>query len=805
MITAPYNFVPLNKEVFYPTWSEQVSHDIPFSDGESGEIGITITAKSPIFIRNHYVEGDNFIEIDGKKTSIDFCHHNKIPYIPATSIKGMVRNVLEIMSFSKMNFIDDKTYSVRDLSKAKNFYFNKINASPTYCGWLFRDTDGKLKIEDCGEPLRIKYDEIERKFAGEFKKSKFCIQNSVLNNKVYKWLYKKLNKDLLSEEIKNEYEKVENSNDSNSQNRYSQKLRSKFATGFFDDKDSPFKKAYEKYSLINENIYTNIYHFSASYTDSPGRKIVTFEDNGPNIGKLVLTGHPSSRVENKDPNDEYKIKGTGKIFDFVFIQKENSDNLDVSQKVFDNFKFAYFDGRKTQPKESEDWSFWKERLKDNGRVPVFFHKNGKEITSFGLSNLYKFPYSKSIMQTLLKNHTSDEIDLSETIFGFSKKIDNKQVSLKGRVQFSHAKKICGTETLNARYVLLGTPKASYYPIYLVQTGGEYKTLMNSDSVLAGWKRYPIHKNFTHQCDGESTQTSKITPLGENSQFSLKVRFHNLKKVEIGALISAITFHNNSSQFFHSLGLAKSYGYGKVSLKITKMSNLQYSQEDYMKAFESAMNYEIFGGLIKWHESEEIKNLFTMAKPQNDRNLEYMELTEFAKQKTDREYLHRYITLKGVTLAKPNKLCSIDEIELYKNKVQELKAVKERKKKEELEAKKEKAELEAKIKKEQEAFNLALNSDNPQTIKNFIANNSGHEKISELETKLNQLQLAKEQNEFKELNEQVQKAFDNAISQKDKNNRKKFLQTWIMKWEKLENNKGSTVILALVEQAKKELK
>ena len=103
MITAPFNFVPLNDKVFFPPWAEDISHDIPFEDGESGVIDIEITAKSPIFIRDH----DNPEE---------FCNHNGEYYIPATSVKGMVRNVLEIMSFSKMNMIDDKTYSIRDLN-----------------------------------------------------------------------------------------------------------------------------------------------------------------------------------------------------------------------------------------------------------------------------------------------------------------------------------------------------------------------------------------------------------------------------------------------------------------------------------------------------------------------------------------------------------------------------------------------------------------------------------------------------------------------------------------------------------------
>ena len=91
MITAPYNFVPLNKEVFYPSWADDISHDVPFEDGESGEIDITITAKSPIFIRNHSDDKDN--------QSKEFCHHNNLKYIPGSSLKGVIKTIVEIIGF----------------------------------------------------------------------------------------------------------------------------------------------------------------------------------------------------------------------------------------------------------------------------------------------------------------------------------------------------------------------------------------------------------------------------------------------------------------------------------------------------------------------------------------------------------------------------------------------------------------------------------------------------------------------------------------------------------------------------------
>lgn len=50
-VKSPYNFVPapIEDQVFTPEWASCVSHDIPFEDGESGEITLEITAETPIF------------------------------------------------------------------------------------------------------------------------------------------------------------------------------------------------------------------------------------------------------------------------------------------------------------------------------------------------------------------------------------------------------------------------------------------------------------------------------------------------------------------------------------------------------------------------------------------------------------------------------------------------------------------------------------------------------------------------------------------------------------------------------------
>lgn len=151
-IRAPFNFVPLSDKVFYPEWANQISHDVPFKDGLSGSVEYTIIAESPIYVRNGQAQNAD-IEKDNS-----FSHIGNQYFIPATSMKGAIRNVLEIMSFSKMTNVQDQSFGLRDLHD--DLYLSLIKKE-IHCGWLKLDGDG-AKLEDCGIPWRISMDEIDR-------------------------------------------------------------------------------------------------------------------------------------------------------------------------------------------------------------------------------------------------------------------------------------------------------------------------------------------------------------------------------------------------------------------------------------------------------------------------------------------------------------------------------------------------------------------------------------------------------------------------------------------------------------------
>jgi len=389
---------------------------------------------------------------------------------------------------------------------------------------------------------------------------------------------------------------------------------------------------------------------------------------------------------------------------------------------------------------------------------------------------------KELPQTII---FTARLDLSETIFGFSKKINEEQKSLKGRVVFSHgfSKENKRIELLETRNILLGSPKASYYPIYLIQNGKEYKTLMDEESVLAGWKRYPIHKNFSHKGEVKSKQTNTITPIKENSIFKCKIKVHNLKPIEIGALLSALTFHNTKN-CFHSIGMGKSCGYGKVEIEVSNLKNFKYSNIDYMKFFEASLNGDLFDKKIFWHKSEQIVNLLTMATEQNDSNLKYMELKDFASNKNKNEdgtynYLDRYVNLNGVKKTETNSLVEESDIVYYEDYIQKYKKFyfgEEERKKIIEEKKRKKEEVKAQLEKD---WNIVISSTNIDTLKNFIEKYPNElEKLGKINQTISKLEdkekQEKEEKRQKEANEKwlsikkleskfMQKALEDFIS------------------------------------------
>ena len=134
-VHAPYHFVPLSKWVYMPDWAHMVSHDVPFKDGYSGVIEYRLTNATPLLVGG---EQDNK---NGQPTLVKWTrdpHGN--PVIPGSSLKGMIRNVLEIAAFGKFAAVDENHFSFRDISNSDSRYAQKVLDSNSQAYWLQYDS-----------------------------------------------------------------------------------------------------------------------------------------------------------------------------------------------------------------------------------------------------------------------------------------------------------------------------------------------------------------------------------------------------------------------------------------------------------------------------------------------------------------------------------------------------------------------------------------------------------------------------------------------------------------------------------------
>jgi CRISPR-associated protein (TIGR03986 family) len=599
-IKAPFNFVPVSKEVFYPGWADQISHDLPFSDGLSGKITLTIEAKTPIFIRD-------------SESKTEFCHvktgnRDKEYFIPGTSIKGMVRNVLEIMSFGKLSMDEKMRFATREWDKDYIYNLKKPQEQKNVrCGWL-TSSNGQIRVTDCGRPLRINHIRIDEflkitTLQDTFKQGSSVDLNDsqLINNKV------------------------------------------------FDPKTACYKYALleDKVSKLRNKNFKEDKQYIAKFHEN---RVMPCNNETDLKGTVVFTGQP----------DNWKLprnQGSGKFYEFVFIDIPNEKRLNlnpINPVEFEKFEYLH--------RNSDDWNYWKNK-KDPKGIPVFFRVDGNKIKDFGLAFLYKVPYKyspKEINDIYQKITDDSGSDLAQCIFGFVDVDKDKQSALKGRVHFSPAKPINTPVPFDHTIkTTLGSPRASYYPIYIVQTpqntnGNKVEKYItyNDKNAQLKWKRYPVRNSATPiPPTGNDDVDTEFCPLNSEVHFKSFVRFHNLRPVELGALLSAISFHGNENKLFHSIGMAKSMGFGKIKVYYTLEANHIEPPEYFMAQFERKMNRFL---REKWVETEQIKELFTMAWDKDTmlRNVElaYMTMSttpdqnQFAKVKEFNLFLKKYTEL-----------------------------------------------------------------------------------------------------------------------------------------------------------------
>ncbi|MBK1654887.1 TIGR03986 family type III CRISPR-associated RAMP protein [Allochromatium vinosum] len=611
-IDAPYNFVPLADWVHCPDWADQVSHDLPFKDGLSGHLDLKITTHTPLLVGG--VQQNATTQAPGEVRP--FRMPDGRYAIPGTSLKGMIRAVVEIASFSRMSLVDDVRYGLRDISGpyVKSAYLDRVRSN-VKTGFMQLGSNGLPVITPC-DMVRLSHRQVEA------------------------WLGLDSPPFAPSRSVKKKYEEWSN--------------------------------LYQKESIGQRRI-----RFTPS--NGEAINLGTGSETGVPVltGQISASDKKNGKSRdfvfyNENPQRAFELS-LAEWADFLYVHGDQAtkDAADMSWPGY--WKDRYWrdqavpvfylqDKGKTRvglaymPRLSGDYSTHQmightkeDHLQGQGRGPLDFAEtlfgNVGDNSAACLKGRVSFGHAVS------DNATLDQ--------------PTRPTILNGP-KASYFPNYVRQKTTPSKWTL----KSKGYATCI-------HTSEHPRPEIRGWKRYPARPGFKVQeltneqknSDKKSTQVI-LHLLKEKAVFSGRVTFHNLKPEELGALCWALEWAGNE-RLRHGLGMAKSFGFGQVEINISGHSitpndpcSETGSPEHYRQRFMVHMLQVSHWNKKNWSETSQIRTLLGMADPSNAEKfpgkLEHMRLE--TKKRDGNEFV--IAKKSGLVLAEypTSEIPSIESIE-----------------------------------------------------------------------------------------------------------------------------------------------
>ena len=603
-VRTPYNFIPLPHKV--APAQEFRTHDRYYEDCHSGYIDLTLRNETPLFIGGKRSKKD-------QGQSIEFFRRDGRLCIPGSSYRGMLRTLVEIVSFSKISFVDkDRKLHFRNIRNPK--YRNKVSCNI--------EVTSNEKLVNATTPLA---------------KPGYIIKE---NGRYILFKSKSFKVDKLSEDTFRCYGDYVNINEDTS--RDAPKIYKYKLSGYKDVELDPNtihdvyfiptaskahmhiirdEQRYLKYALINE------------------KKIALTEKKGYEKGKLIVSGWMFRKHMNwiiGEPTEEEVV-----LSDLAIENYSNDETRDEGINILD-------------------------RCKDS-LTPCFYITGAEgEAVSIGHTPIQRYAYDRPISDFIPYTDTSS--DIAQNIFG------STDASAAGNIYCEDLIILDAEPKVDKKMAkTLASPKPTYFPAYLTQSNsGRFLNDYNSDpkyTSIRGFKQY-WHSGQQWKKDPQPNragkQDSEIEALTPNHTFKGRLRFDNLSTAELGCLLWVL---NLPGQCRYKIGMGKSIGMGtveiqsdlylvnraerytsvfsadktEINLAIEKISNC----EKYVTAFVDYLREsKILEQSEELDDNNRIKTFLTMMQYYKDdmaseewvRLCSYMDLKEFKKSNGDREHL-----------------------------------------------------------------------------------------------------------------------------------------------------------------------
>jgi len=592
ILNPPYNFVPLNENpveaTCYPgkiiDQEKALKLNIYLPDLKAGYIDIKLTTLTPLYIRDALIDTELKEKTEKEKNkdryiNPDFFSPGNKVRIPGSSLRGMLRTLVEIVTFGKFTQFDgdrkffyralvDKSLDLRD--KYNKLFTKNINYNGTECyrmncyaGFLTK-INGEYRIK----PSKSIKENGENVYV-------FRIENDLINlnipethlddNYFFQKVYFRYDPGPVHEhrrgQIKLFYLKV-NEIKINDENRCQ------------DDEEGyliitgpvPRRKHMQHIILPPDNEANELHidpEFIEAYKKDRYRKAVNLIDLldalSTNQQNAML---PCFYLKGEDPSGNQKVVAFGhtpyfrfpykyKIKDLVPPALLNDNLVDIPEAIFGNEKsFAsrvFFED--AFPLGNVDFEpICIPKILAEPKPTCFqfylkqenFNQEFDEHNKFrGYSGLKDYNNNNNLIRgyKLYWHHTEEHLDFKGSIKLHAIKLENTE---KGFL-------------MNHNIQIINNEAESYFEITndLLSKINEKEDLKKIVDIIAKY----------------DTQHTVITPIRAGHEFKARIRFENLTDVELGALLFVLYLPENCA---HKLGMGKPLGLGSVKIQVENL-------------------------------------------------------------------------------------------------------------------------------------------------------------------------------------------------------------------------------------------
>ena len=528
----PYNFVSFKDE------KDIIDKGKRKLGTNTGKLVCKLVNRTPLFVMGKSEQNNN------GHTKEWFYREKGIPAIPASSLKGAVRNVIDVLTNSVIRNVEDDRLEERKGAGKFKAVFGIIESLPEKgkTGIIVEAEKIRIKTKEKSDDRFKPYD-YGKEFSKKYSKSDGLIERVKLKDSIYK-----LEKTEI--QIKNKVTVVEKLI------RTSEEYK-KFLT---DDED---ENGVQGVLWFSSPIHGKIYE-KLLIPKKNGKKFKFSQEEYQDFEYII--NQRKDRIKNgkeKGISSFYYDKGL-EVGDPVLFQVENgerAEHLAFSEIPRLRYKFSPLD-----------------------LVPKEFRP------SDSLDNL---SFSERLFGTIGDNTKKDEGKKEEL------------VALSGRVFFEDAKNYNFKMIDDKNLIILkafGEPHPTLTTFYLDNTDKDYND--NEGIHIRGRKFYWHHKDkigtpfskyrksveMPKDTKGENkfAYNSSLELMDINNEFEFEVHFENLTDEELGVLIYALELEDG---LLHKIGKGKAFGFGSCKIAIEKF------------LLETKEKYETFFGELYKKETD----------------------------------------------------------------------------------------------------------------------------------------------------------------------------------------------------------